>query len=252
MCCSVLNYIYYYNISTLFEGGYMENKIMSLDESDGANTNKELIQQNLKKSFIYNFLKRTMDILGSIIGLIILSPVFLITTILILKEDRYGAVVFGHKRVGLNGNLFSCLKFRTMVHNAEDMLKNLNPEQKKEYEETFKLKNDPRITKIGKFLRKTSLDELPQLVNILRGEMSIVGPRPIVTKELEKYGKYAEYYKSIKPGLTGLWQVSGRSDTSYEERVSLDMEYIVRRNTFLDIYIIFMTVIKIFKREGAY
>lgn len=230
------------------KGEYMNEKAIiynsALDEDN--------IKLNLKKTLVYNFIKRTIDICGSLIGLILLSPIFIIIAIIIKIEDPKGKVFFGHKRVGVDGELFPCWKFRTMVHNAEEMLKNLSPEQKKEYQETFKLKDDPRITKVGNFLRKTSLDELPQLVNILKGEMTIVGPRPIVTKELEKYGEYQVYLKKVKPGLTGLWQVSGRSDTSYEERVELDMEYIIKRNTFLDIYIIFMTVVKIFKREGAY
>ncbi|SCI44278.1 MULTISPECIES: sugar transferase [unclassified Romboutsia] len=209
------------------------------------------IEDNINKSFIYNFIKRTIDIVGSLLGIVILSPIFLIVALAIKIEDPKGSIIFGHKRVGLNGKQFKCWKFRSMVHNAEEVLKTLSPEQKKEYSETFKLKNDPRITKVGNFIRKTSLDELPQLFNILKGEMSIVGPRPIVTKELDFYGEYAGYFMSIKPGLTGLWQVSGRSDTTYDERVELDMEYIIRRNTLLDIYIIFMTAIKVVKREGA-
>lgn len=213
---------------------------------------KNIIKDNLEKTYIYEFLKRSIDIVGAGIGLIVLSPLFLIISIAIKIEDPKGKIFFGHKRVGYEGRLFPCWKFRTMVHNAEDMLKTLTPEQKKEYKETFKLKDDPRITKVGDFLRKTSLDELPQLLNILKGEMTIVGPRPIVVKELDKYGEYEEYLLKLKPGLSGLWQVSGRSDTSYEERVALDMQYIIKRKTSLDIYIMLMTVSKIFKREGAY
>ena len=228
-----------------------------IDKTLSSNSNLvipkvEIIEKNLKKSFLYEITKRVIDIVGSLIGIILLSPIFLIIAVLIKIEDPNGKVFFGHKRVGYEGNLFPCWKFRTMVHNAEELLKQLTPEQKKEYEETFKLKDDPRITKIGKFLRKTSLDELPQLVNILFGQMTIIGPRPIVTKELEKYGEYGEYLVRVKPGLSGLWQVSGRSDTSYEERVTFDMQYIVKRNIGLDLYIMFMTVVKIFKREGAY
>ncbi len=132
------------------------------------------------------------------------------------------------------------------------MKNNFTEEQKREYAETFKLKEDPRITKVGEFIRKTSLDELPQLFNILKGDMTIVGPRPIVTDELEFYGKYEEYYKAVKPGLTGLWQVSGRSETTYDERVELDMEYVTKRNTLNDLYIIFITLFKVIKREGSY
>lgn len=206
----------------------------------------------VRNGIIYLFLKRTIDILGTLIGIILLSPLFLVVAIAIKIEDPKGSIIFGHERVGKDGKLFPCYKFRSMFANAEEMKKNFTEEQKKEYAETFKLKDDPRITKVGKFIRKTSLDELPQLFNILMGDMSIVGPRPIVTKELEFYGEYEEYYKVVKPGLTGLWQVSGRSDTTYEERVSLDMEYVSTRNTFKDLYIIIMTAVKVIKREGSY
>ncbi len=200
----------------------------------------------------YMFFKRTLDIIGAFMGIIILLPLFLIVAIAIKIEDPKGKIIFGHNRVGKDGKLFPCLKFRSMYANAEEMKKHFTPAQKKEYNETFKLKDDPRITKVGKFIRKTSLDELPQLFNILKGEMTIVGPRPIVVDELKYYGEYDKYYKSVKPGLTGLWQVSGRSDTSYDERVALDMEYIATRNTFKDICIMIKTVVKVIKREGSY
>lgn len=206
----------------------------------------------IKNSSSYLFIKRLMDIVGSLVGIILLFPIFLAVLIAIKIEDPEGSIIFGHNRVGKDGNLFSCYKFRSMFANAEEMKGNFTQQQKIEYEETFKLKNDPRITKVGKFIRKTSLDELPQLFNILMGDMSIVGPRPIVTKELEFYGKCENYYKAVKPGLTGLWQVSGRSDTTYDERVALDMEYISTRNTFKDLYIIIMTAVKVIKREGSY
>lgn len=198
----------------------------------------------------YLVLKRIFDFIAALIGIILLSPIFLIISILI-RRDSKGPIVFGHVRKGLHGRDIKVYKFRTMYENSKEIFENFTEEQKREFYINFKLDNDPRITKIGEFLRKTSLDELPQLFNILKGEMSIVGPRPIVTKELDFYGEYAGYFMSIKPGLTGLWQVSGRSDTTYDERVELDMEYIIRRNTLLDIYIIFMTAIKVVKREGA-
>ena len=206
----------------------------------------------IKNSKLYLFIKRFLDIIGSLIGLILLSPIMIIVAIAIKLEDPEGKVIFGHMRVGKDGRLFPCLKFRSMFSNAEEMKKNFTEEQKREYAETFKLKDDPRITKVGNFIRKTSLDELPQLFNILKGDMTIVGPRPIVTDELDFYGKYEDYYKAVKPGLTGLWQVSGRSDTTYDERVALDMEYVTTRNTFKDLYIIFMTAVKVLKREGSY
>lgn len=207
------------------------------------------IQTN--NSIFYTATKRIIDILGSLIGIIILSPLFIIVAVLIKLEDPKGNIIFGHKRVGKNGEMFPCLKFRSMFANAEEMKKNFTEAQKREYAETFKLKDDPRITKVGNFIRRTSLDELPQLFNVLKGDMTMVGPRPIVTAELEFYGEFEEYYKSVKPGLTGLWQVSGRSDTSYEERVELDMKYISTRSILKDLYIILMTVFKVLKREGA-
>lgn len=210
----------------------------------------ENIQSN--NSIFYIVSKRIIDIVGSLAGLILLSPLFLIVAILIKLEDPKGNIIFSHMRVGKDGKLFPCLKFRSMFSNAEDMKRNFTEEQKKEYEETFKLQNDPRVTKVGRFIRKTSLDEFPQLINILKGEMTLVGPRPIVIDELVFYGEYQRYYKSVKPGLTGLWQVNGRSDTTYDERVALDMEYIRTRNILKDIKIIIMTVLKVIKKEGAY
>lgn len=211
-----------------------------------------LSEEIIKESKFYSITKRTIDIIGSLCGIILLSPLFLIVAILIKLEDPKGKIIFGHMRVGKDGKIFPCLKFRSMFSNAEEMKKNFTEEQKREYAETFKLKNDPRITEVGKFIRKTSLDELPQLFNILKGDMTIVGPRPIVKDELAFYGDKKVYYKAVKPGLTGLWQVSGRSDTTYDERVAFDMEYITTRSTFKDLYIIFMTVVKVLKREGSY
>ena len=211
----------------------------------------ELENLQIRNSIFYLLTKRTIDFIGALVGLILLSPIMVIVAIAIKLEDPKGNIIFGHMRVGKDGKMFPCLKFRSMFSNAEEMKKNFTEEQKREYAETFKLKDDPRITKVGKFIRKTSLDELPQLFNILKGDMTIVGPRPIVTDELDFYGEYEDYYKAVKPGLTGLWQVNGRSDTTYEERVSFDMEYVTTRNTFKDLYIIFMTVVKVLKREGA-
>ena len=224
------------------------SKNKNTDLTEGINLN-EILE---RESNLYLFIKRSIDIICSLAGIIVLSPIFLIVSILIKIEDPKGKVIFGHMRVGKDGRLFPCLKFRSMFANAEEMKKNFTEEQKREYAETFKLKNDPRITKVGKFIRKTSLDELPQLFNILKGDMTIVGPRPIVIDELEFYGECEDYYKAVKPGLTGLWQVSGRSDTSYDERVELDMEYVASRSIYKDIYIILMTVVKVLKREGSY
>ena len=199
---------------------------------------------------VYLVIKRLFDIVMSLIGLILLLPVFLIIAILI-KIDSKGPVFFKHKRIGKNGKTIGVYKFRSMVINAEELLKQFTPEQMKEYEKNFKLDNDPRITKMGNFLRKTSLDELPQLINILIGDMSIVGPRPIVTKELEKYGDQKDKFLSVTPGLTGFWQASGRSDVEYDERIKMELYYVDNCSLWLDIKIILKTFVAVIKKEGA-
>lgn len=212
-------------------------------------------EQSIEKrnvSIIYIVLKRIIDITGSLVGFILLAPLFLIIVGFMKYYEPNGPIFFAHERIGLNGEKFKCYKFRSMVVNAQEIMDNFTPEQKSEFAQNFKLKDDPRITPIGKFIRNTSLDELPQLWNILVGEMTIVGPRPIVEKELELYGVHQYDYMSMKPGLTGMWQVHGRSDTTYEERVLLDLKYMSERCIYLDINLIFMTIFKVVKREGAY
>lgn len=179
-----------------------------------------------------------------------LLPVYLIIAI-IVKFDSKGNVFFVHERLGKNGKIIKIYKFRTMVNNAEQIFKNLPDEMKMEFEEKFKLRNDPRITRFGKFLRESSLDELPQLINIIKGNMSVVGPRPIVEREIEKYGIYSDKLLSVKPGLTGNWQVNGRSNSTYEERIKLDMDYIDKRNFWMDTVIILKTVGVVYRRIGA-
>ena len=203
------------------------------------------------KSFlVYNFFKRSFDIISASIGILFLLPLFIVLAILV-KLDSKGPIFFSHKRIGKNGKIIGIYKFRSMVPNSEEIFKNFTEEQKKEFEKNFKLDDDPRITKIGGFLRKTSLDELPQLLNIIKGDMSVVGPRPIVRAEVEKYGVCADKLFSVKPGLTGFWQANGRSDTTYEERVQMDMYYIDNRSFLLDIRIILKTVISVIRKEGA-
>ena len=202
------------------------------------------------KGKIYRGFKRIVDIILGCIGLVLLSPVFLILAICI-KIDSKGPVIFAHKRIGKNGKEFNMYKFRSMYENAEEMIENFNEEQKREWQENFKLENDPRITKVGKFLRKTSLDELPQIVNIIKGDLSIIGPRPIVDEELEKYGENKEKFLSITPGLTGYWQANGRSNTTYEERMQMELYYIDNQSLWLDIKIFFKTIVSVLKKEGA-
>ncbi|MEQ8198599.1 MAG: sugar transferase [Clostridiaceae bacterium] len=198
----------------------------------------------------YESVKRVLDIMISLFGLVLLSPLFLIL-IVVTKLDSKGPVFFAHKRIGYKGKTIGVYKFRSMVHNADEVFKSFTSEQKEEFQKNFKLDDDPRITKIGEFLRKTSLDELPQLLNTLKGDMSIVGPRPIIQQEVEKYGEYAEKLVSVVPGLTGYWQANGRSDTTYDERVQMDMYYIDNRSFWLDIKILFKTFISVVKKEGA-
>lgn len=198
-------------------------------------------------------LKRIMDVLGSLGIIILLSPVLLYLYFSVKKDG--GNAIYGHPRIGRNGKIFKCLKFRSMVVNSKEVLDELlrtAPEARAEWEKDFKLKNDPRITKIGAFIRKTSLDELPQLFNVLKGEMSLVGPRPIVADELERYQDDVEYYLMAKPGMTGLWQVSGRNDVDYNTRVYFDSWYVKNWSLWNDIAILFKTVNVVLKKDGAY
>ena len=199
-------------------------------------------------------IKRFLDLfLVSVGGLVILP--FLLLIALAVKISSPGPVLYGHKRLGLNGKQFKAYKFRSMVIDAEKKLESVldsDPKLREEWDATHKLKDDPRVTKIGKLLRRTSFDEFPQLINILKGEMSLVGPRPVTEGELEKYGENARRVLAVTPGLTGLWQVSGRSDTDYAKRVSYDLYYIQSWSVWLDLWILYCTPAVIFKGKGAY
>lgn len=201
-------------------------------------------------NLVYLFTKRTFDILCAFVGLVLLSPIFLIVAAMV-KLSSQGPAFYTHKRVGKDGQELKLYKFRTMVRNADEIFKTFTPAQKAEFEESYKLDNDPRLTKIGAFLRETSLDELPQLVNILQGNLSFVGPRPLVKKELEKYGAHQARFLSAKPGLTGNWQVNGRSNITYKERMELELYYVDNASLWLDIKILFMTVPVVLKKVGA-
>ena len=188
-------------------------------------------------------LKRIGDIIFSLLVLTLGSPIFFLIGILV-KLSSPGSVFYIQKRVGRNYKEFGCIKFRTMYKDADDLLPNLlekYPLMRKEFEKDFKLRQDPRITKLGRFLRRSSLDELPQFFNVLKGEMSVVGPRPIVSNEINKYSLFMEEVISVRPGLTGLWQVSGRNNLSYKKRVELDLVYARNRNFILDLEIIILT-----------
>lgn len=209
------------------------------------------MSKEIKKRRIYRFFKRFFDILLSVLALIVLSPVFLVIAIAI-KCDSKGPVFYKHHRIGKNGKAFGMYKFRSMVENADEIFKDFPQELKDEFNVNYKLDNDPRITKVGNFLRKTSLDELPQFLNVIKGELSLVGPRPIIERELLEYGENKDKFLSVIPGITGYWQSNGRSNImSYDERKEMELYYVDNASFLLDIKILFRTVIVVFKREGA-
>lgn len=219
-----------------------------------ADLNIEIIQQVdvivENESKLYLFSKRTLDIIASLIGLIILSPLILVIGILIRIESK-GPIIFAQKRIGLNGRKFQMYKFRSMVPNAEELKKKLLG-QNEMSGPMFKMKEDPRITKIGRFIRKTSIDELPQLINVLKGEMSLVGPRPSLPQEVEKFEPWMMKRIEVKPGLTCYWQVSGRNNIDFEAWMQLDLDYVNDRNFLLDIKLIFKTFFVLFGDENAH
>jgi Undecaprenyl-phosphate galactose phosphotransferase WbaP len=205
-------------------------------------------------NFWAQLLKRMIDVVIAALGLFFLSPFFALTIILILI-DTGGRVFYRQQRLGRNGRKFELIKFRTMYWGADKILADKlagNPELKAEWDRYQKLRADPRITRVGRYLRKFSLDELPQLWNVLKGEMSLVGPRPMLVDQRELYGESFKEYIQVTPGITGLWQVSGRNDTSFARRAELDIEYIQRWSVFLDIYILIKTIKIVFWQQGAY
>ncbi|WP_409338974.1 sugar transferase [Priestia megaterium] len=202
----------------------------------------------------YFFLKRGFDIVGATIGLLLCCPLFLFISLFYLTGDQKGPVFFKQKRIGHNGNLFYIYKFRSMVINAEEKLKANKGLYNKYIQNNYKLEanEDPRITKIGRFLRQTSLDELPQLINVLKGEMTLVGPRPVVEEELKEYGEKKALFLSVKPGVTGYWQASGRSEVGYPERVEVELYYINNQSFSFDIKIVLLTIYSVLIKKGAY
>ena len=204
-------------------------------------------KQNLK---VYEICKRTIDIIGAGLGLILLSPIIAVVACAV-KVTSKGPVFFSQKRVGKNGELFEMYKFRSMVVNAEELKENLE-EQNEMSGPMFKIKDDPRITKVGKFIRKTSIDELPQLWNVLKGDMSLVGPRPSLPKEVEQFDNWMFKRLSVRPGLTCYWQVSGRNNIDFEDWMKLDVKYVEERNLWIDIKLIFKTVFVLFGDKNAH
>ena len=219
--------------------------------------NEKLMLLRLKNNLarpINRWIKTIFDYVLTVTGTIAISPILIVIALWIYK-DSPGPVIFKHRRIGKNGKEFNCYKFRSMCVDAKERLEQLlktDPEAKAEWEKDFKLKNDPRITKSGAFLRKTSLDELPQIFNVLKGEMSLVGPRPIIRDEMIRYGECINDYLMVKPGITGMWQVSGRSDTDYKQRVQLDSWYVRNWSVWLDVMLLWRTGKIVLQCKGAY
>ena len=205
--------------------------------------------ENERSTVLYEVIKRIIDIVASFTGLIVLSPLMLVVSILIKLESK-GEVIFKQKRVGLNGKEFYMYKFRSMVINAEELKAELES-QNEMSGPMFKMKDDPRITKIGKFIRKTSIDELPQLINVIKGDMSLVGPRPSLPKEVEEFETWMRERLEVKPGLTCIWQVSGRNNIDFEDWMKLDIKYVRERSFKLDIKLILKTVLVLFGDKNA-
>ena len=224
-----------------------DGSILEINSNDYDKT----ILKKLRRK-LYLFTKRIFDILGSSLGLLLLSPLFIIVGIFIKLEDK-GNVFLVQERIGKNGKIFKFYKFRSMVNNADDILMEMlkDPKIKKEYKKNMKLSNDPRITKIGNFIRKTSIDELPQLFNVLKGDMYLIGNRPYLPRERKDMGKYYDDIILSKPGITGYWQVSGRSKVSFEDRLKLEKFYSKNMSLLLDIKIFFLTFYVVFNGRGA-
>ena len=216
-------------------------------DREELNLNSEVVLADITLG--YKLFKRTIDIVCSLFGLLVLSPVLIIVSILI-KLESDGPIIFSQDRIGYKGQKFKMYKFRSMVVNAEELKKKL-AEQNEMSGPMFKMKNDPRVTKVGKFIRKTSIDELPQLINILKGEMSLVGPRPSLPKEVKEFEPWMMERLEVKPGLTCYWQVSGRNDIDFEDWMKLDIKYVRERSFLLDMKLIFKTFFVLFGDEHA-
>lgn len=215
---------------------------------------EETIKMKNKK-IVYRFIKRIIDIIGGLVGIVLLIPITIVLYLIsIFSKENKGPIFYEQLRVGKNGKYFRIYKFRTMIIGADKILKKYleeNEEARIEFEKNQKLEYDPRITKLGKILRKTSLDEFPQFINVLKGDMSLIGPRPLVEGELDAHNGNHKLYESVKPGITGYWGVNGRSNTTYEERLELEYYYAKNFSFWLDTKIFFKTIISIVKREGA-
>lgn len=229
-----------------FDNIYTDNSMNEMLAEGKYAYNKKITKK------IYHAFKRIFDIAGSLVGIIILGIPMIIVALLIFLQDG-GSPIYAHKRLGKNGKTFKLLKFRSMKVNPEPLEKILTEEQIEQYKKEFKIDNDPRITPLGNFLRKTSIDELPQMFNILKGDMSVIGPRPILSDEADYYGNDKKRFLSVQPGLTGYWQAYARNNAGYEDgkRQQMEMYYIDNQSLWLDIKIFFRTIISVLKKDGA-
>ena len=232
----------------------MDVNVANENVAQDINVSTKKCKEVLGKKILYRMIKRSVDIIGAVFGILILIPLTIGIAIakIILKEKS--TIFYVHNRIGENGKIFKMYKFQSMQVGADEILEKYlaeNEEAREEYRINKKLKDDPRITKIGKFIRKTSIDEFPQFINVLKGDMSLVGPRPYLPREMEDIGDYYPYIVSLKPGVTGFWQVSGRNDVTFKDRLEMDMQYYKKRNIKLDFILLCKTVLKVFNREGA-
>ena len=238
------------------KGKFIEENIYT-DGSLALDEQKDIYEEeiNLKPKKIYRIIKRLIDIVVGLVGTLLLIPITIVLYIVnIFADESKGPLFYDQLRVGKKGKYFKIYKFRTMIVGADEILEKYleeNEEARKEFEETQKLSNDPRITKLGKILRKTSLDEFPQFINVLKGDMSLIGPRPLVKGELDAHNGNHEIYESVKPGISGWWAANGRSDLLYDERLKLEYYYAENFSLWLDIKCVFKTIVSVIKKEGA-
>lgn len=241
------------SISFIPDMGNMPLAVLNMESLIDGRIVAFSVRNNLARWY-NRWIKRIFDIVCTVIGILCLMPVFLIIAIWIYR-DSPGPVIFKHRRVGKKGKSFSCYKFRSMCVDADEKLQRVlaaDPKARAEWESEFKLKDDPRITRSGAFLRKTSLDELPQLFNVLKGDMSLVGPRPIIREEIPRYGKHIDDFYMVRPGITGMWQTSGRNDVTYDERVQMDTWYVRNWNVWFDMVLLWRTIKVVICKKGAY
>lgn len=230
----------------------MKEEVMSINTTQKSETENPSISQKIKVG-TYEFVKRTFDLVCGLIGCLLMLPIALVVKISYMLTGDFKSIFYTQKRIGKNGKIIGIYKFRSMVHNADEILKELlkDPKYKKEWDENQKFENDPRITKVGKILRKTSLDEIPQFINVVNNDMSLIGPRPLVEGELDAHKGNHEIYEKVKPGITGWWACNGRSATTYKKRLELEYYYVNNRSLLLDIKCIVKTITAVLFERGA-